>query len=144
MSFDVNRVELLGRLGADVEIRYLEGGKAVANVNMATDEGYVSKEGTKVDKAEWHRLVMWEKTAEYANQYLRKGSRVYIEGRLQTRTWDRDGVKMYTTEIVVTRAIGLDARDEGSAHSDHSAPAQKRETVSVGGGEMQEDDDLPF
>ena len=138
MSFDVTEVRLLGRLGGDPEIRYTEGGKAVANVNMATSVGSKANE-----KTEWHRLVLWEGQAEYASQYLHKGSRVYVEGRLQTRTWDKDGVTMYTTEIVVFKAIGLDARDEGSAHSS-APPAQKREAVPAGGGEMQEDDDLPF
>ena len=142
MSFDVNEVRLLGHLGGDPEIRYTEGGKAVANVNMATSFG--SKDN---EKTEWHRLVLWEGQAEYASQYLHKGSRVYVEGRLQTRTWDKDGVTMYTTEIVAFKVIGLDARDEGSAHGGRSAPpAQKREMAPAGGGQMQEqeDDDLPF
>jgi len=103
MARGVNKVILIGNLGQDPETRYTANGTAVTNLNLATDESYKDRNtGQLVPRTEWHRIVMFGKIAEIANQYLRKGSKVYIEGRLQTRKWQgQDGQDRYTTEIVV-------------------------------------------
>jgi len=112
----VNKVILIGRLGTDPDLRYTPSGQAVANFNIATDESWKSKDGQMQDRTEWHRIVLWGRQAEIANEYLKKGSRVYIEGRLQTRNWeDKDGVKRWTTEIVGQTMQFLDSRDAGSS-----------------------------
>lgn len=96
----VNKAILIGRLGADPDVRYTPGGQAVANFNIATDETYTDKNGQKQEKTEWHRIVAWGRTAELAGQYLKKGREVYVEGRIETREWqDKDGNRRYTTEI---------------------------------------------
>ena len=97
----VNKVILVGNLGRDPETRYTTGGDAVTNLNIATSEQWKDKSGEKQERTEWHRVVFFGKVAEIAGEYLRKGSQCYIEGRLQTREWEKDGVKRYTTEIVV-------------------------------------------
>jgi single-strand DNA-binding protein len=97
----VNKVILLGRLGQDPEIRYTPTSAAVCNFSIATSESWTDKAGEKKEKTEWHRIVVWGKLAELCNQYLSKGRQVFVEGRLQTRSWDdKDGTKRYTTEIV--------------------------------------------
>src|SRR6202035_5418906 len=99
----VNKVILVGRLGRDPETRYTGGGQAVANFSMATDESYKDKNGERQKRTEWHKIVVWSKLAEIAQQYLKKGSLLYLEGRLQTREWqDKEGQKRTTTEIVAT------------------------------------------
>lgn len=98
----VNKVILVGTCGQDPEVRYLPNGNAVTNLSLATSEQWTDKQtGQKVEKTEWHRVSMFGKVAEIAGEYLRKGSQVYIEGKLQTREWEKDGIKRYTTEIVV-------------------------------------------
>jgi len=103
MARGVNKVILIGNLGQDPETRYTPNGNAVVNLNLATDESYKDRQtGQLVPKTEWHRIVMFNKIAEVAGQYLKKGSKVYIEGKLQTRKWqNKDGQDVYTTEIVV-------------------------------------------
>lgn len=97
----VNKVILVGNLGKDPEVRYLEGGTAVANFSMATTEAYKDKNGNKVESTEWHNIVMWRGLAEIAEKYLKKGMQVYIEGKLRSRSWeDKEKIKRYTTEIV--------------------------------------------
>jgi single-strand DNA-binding protein len=97
----VNKVILLGRLGQDPELKYTPGGAAVCNFSMATTESWTDKQGQKQEKTEWHRIVVWGKLAELCNQYLSKGRQAFVEGRLQTRSWDdKDGSKRYTTEIL--------------------------------------------
>jgi len=99
----VNKVILIGNLGADPEIRYTPNGTPVANLRMATSESWKGKTGQKEERTEWHRVVLWSKLAELAGQYLSKGRQVYIEGRLQTRSWDdKEGNKRYSTEVVAT------------------------------------------
>src|ERR1044072_938768 len=96
----VNKVILVGRLGQNREVRYTPSGAAVANFSVATNEAWTDKSGQKQEKTEWHRIVVWGKTAENCNQYLSKGRQVYVEGRLQTRQWqDKDGQTKYTTEV---------------------------------------------
>ncbi len=99
----VNKVILIGNLGADPELRYTPGGQAVCDLRLATNESWMDKQGQKQERTEWHRVVMWGKPAEVCKQYLTKGQKVYIEGRLQTRSWDdKEGHKRYSTEIIGT------------------------------------------
>lgn len=110
----VNKVILLGNVGADPELRYTPSGSGVANFSVATNESWTDKNsGDRQERTEWHRIVAWGRLAEICNQYLRKGSKVYIEGRLQTRSWEgQDGQRRYTTEIVANEMQMLDSRDD--------------------------------
>lgn len=102
MSRGVNKVILVGTLGQDPEVRYLPNGTAVTNLSLATSEQWTDKQsGQKVERTEWHRVVMFGKVAEIAGEYARKGTQLYIEGKLQTREWEKDGIKRYTTEVHV-------------------------------------------
>lgn len=102
MARGVNKATILGTCGQDPEVRYLPNGNAVTNLSLATSEAWTDKQtGQKVEKTEWHRVTIFGKLAEIAGEYLRKGAQVYIEGKLQTREWEKDGIKRYTTEIVV-------------------------------------------
>lgn len=102
MARGINKVILVGTCGQDPDVRYLPNGNAVTNLSLATSEQWTDKQtGQKVEKTEWHRVSLFGKVAEIAGEYLRKGSQVYIEGKLQTREWEKDGIKRYTTEIVV-------------------------------------------
>ena len=102
MARGVNKVILVGTCGQDPETRYMPNGNAVTNLSLATSEQWTDKQtGQKVEKTEWHRVSLFGKVAEIAGEYLRKGSQVYIEGKLQTREWEKDGIKLYTTEIIV-------------------------------------------
>jgi len=111
----INKAILVGRLGSDPEVRYTPSGVAVANFNIATSEEWKDKDtGEKKERTEWHRIVAWSKLGEICGEYLSKGRQVYIEGRIQTRSWeDRDGNKKYTTEIVATDVQFLGGRDAG-------------------------------
>lgn len=113
----VNKAILVGRLGRDPETRYTSGGQAVCNFSVATDSSYKDRNGERQKRTEWHRIVLWGKLAEIAQQYLKKGQLVYIEGRLQTREWEdkRDGQKRSTTEIVGNEMRMLTSRAEGAA-----------------------------
>jgi len=113
----VNKAILVGRLGRDPETRYTSGGQAVANFTLATDETYKDRAGERQKRTEWHRVVLWGKLAEIAQQYLKKGQLVYVEGRIQTRQWEdkRDGQKRSTTEIVGTTMRMLGSRAEAAA-----------------------------
>lgn len=128
MARGVNRVFLIGNLGQDPDVRYTPNGNAVANLNMATDESYKDKNtGQMVPKTEWHRVVIFGKVAEVAGQYLRKGSKVYIEGKLQTRKWqNKDGQDQYTTEVVVDISGQMQMLDSagGQSGGQQSQPAQ--------------------
>ncbi|MFW5823486.1 MAG: single-stranded DNA-binding protein [Marinobacter sp.] len=127
MARGVNKVILIGNLGQDPETRYTPNGNAVVNLNLATDESYKDRQtGQMVPKTEWHRIVMFGKIAEIAGQYLRKGSKVYIEGKLQTRKWQgQDGQDRYTTEVVVDingQMQMLDSRGADSGAMNQGAP----------------------
>ncbi len=127
----VNKAILVGRLGRDPETRYTSGGQAVCNFSIATDSTYKDRNGERQKRTEWHRIVLWGKLAEIAQQYLKKGQLVYIEGRLQTREWEdkRDGQKRSTTEIVGSEMRMLTSRAEGAAGAGagaSSGPAQPR------------------
>ena len=128
----VNKVILVGRLGRDPETRYTGGGQAVANFSMATDESYKDKNGERQKRTEWHKIVVWSKLAEIAQQYLKKGSLLYLEGRLQTREWqDKEGQKRTSFEIVANNFRMLGGRPEGAA----AASAGGGVGVRSGGGD---------
>ena len=106
----VNKVLLIGRLGADPEVRYAPSGSAVANFNLATNRSFKDKEGGAQEQTDWHKIVAWTRLAEFAKQYLHKGMRVYVEGRIQYREWqDQNGVKRYGTDIVANDIQMLDS-----------------------------------
>jgi single-strand DNA-binding protein len=110
----LNKVMLIGRLGRDPELRYSQNGAPVATLNLATDESYTDREGNKVDRAEWHRVVVFQRSAENCANYLAKGSLIYVEGSLQTRKWqDQQGQDRYTTEVRAHRVQFLDRRGDG-------------------------------
>src|SRR5262245_30187464 len=112
----VNKVILIGNLGRDPELRYTQGGQAVANFTLATNERFSTKDGDKQERTEWHRIVAWGRTAELCAQYLSKGRSVYLEGRLQTREWeDKEGQKRRTTEVVANTVQFLGGRGEGGS-----------------------------
>ena len=139
MARGVNKVILIGNLGQDPETRYTPNGNAVVNLNLATDESYKDRQtGQMVPRTEWHRVVLFGKVAEVAGQYLRKGSKVYIEGRLQTRKWQgQDGQDRYTTEVVVDmngQMQMLDSRGD-SGMGQGSAPAGRPQSYGYGGGQ---------
>lgn len=115
----VNKVILVGNLGRDPEVRYMPNGEAVANFSIATTDNWKDKSGVKQEKTEWHNIVMYRRLAEIAGEYLKKGRPVYVEGRLQTRKWEKDGVTRYTTEIIADQMQMLGSgRDGGSASYD--------------------------
>ncbi len=109
----VNKVILVGNLGRDPEVRYMPNGEAVANFSIATTENWKDKSGVKQEKTEWHNIVMYRRLAEIAGEYLKKGRPVYIEGRLQTRKWEKDGVTRYSTEIIGDQMQMLGSKDSG-------------------------------
>lgn len=117
MAKGINKVILIGNLGSDPDTRYTPQGSAITNLNVATDESYKDKNtGQMVPRTEWHRVVMFNRLAEIAKEYLRKGSKVYLEGRLQTRKWqDQNGIERYTTEIVANEMQMLDSRAGGGS-----------------------------
>ncbi|WP_296246638.1 single-stranded DNA-binding protein [Pseudomonas sp. UBA4194] len=138
MARGVNKVILVGTCGQDPEVRYLPNGNAVTNLSLATSEQWTDKQsGQKVERTEWHRVSMFGKVAEIAGEYLRKGSQVYIEGKLQTREWEKDGIKRYTTEIVVDmqgtmqllggRPQNNDQQGGGGNNYQQSAPAPRQQ-----------------
>ncbi len=139
----VNKVFLVGNLGANPEVRFTQGGSSVANLRIATTERWTDKSGQKQEATEWHRVVLFGRQAEVAQQYLTKGRQVFIEGRIRTRQWqDQQGQKRYSTEIVCTNMQLLGGRAEG-ARDDVSAtvPPDDPMTGDFGGGP---DDDIPF
>lgn len=124
----INKVILIGNLGQDIELKYTTNGDAVANISIATSESWTDKNsGQKVEKTEWHRIVMFKKTAEIAAQYLHKGSKVYIEGKLQTRKWqDQQGQDRYSTDVVCKEMQFLDKRDPNLPPPQSSSYVPKR------------------
>lgn len=150
MARGVNKVILVGTCGQDPDARFLPNGNAVTTLSLATSEKWTDKQsGQPVEKTEWHRVALFGKVAEIAAQYLRKGSQVYIEGKLQTREWEKDGVKRYTTEIIVDMrgAIQLlDKKPEGQQaprqqQAQRPAPQQNQQAAPPDGFY---DDDIPF
>ena len=136
----VNKVILIGNVGADPDVKYLEGGVAVARFSLATSEVYNNKNGERVTQTEWHNIVLWRNLAQIAEKYVRKGMMLYIEGRLRTRSWDdQNGVKRYTTEIYGDNFQMLSRKqDNGEKPQDTSMP----QAPDLGGSD--DSDDLPF
>lgn len=146
MARGVNKVILVGNLGQDPEIKYMPSGQAVCNISIATTESWNDKtSGEKVEKTEWHRIVFFRRLAEIAGEYLRKGSQVYVEGRLQTRKWqDQSGNDRYTTEIVANEMQMLGGKGGGVASMPESGPSAQQEPVAAGSSSDDFDDDIPF
>jgi len=162
MARGINKVILVGNLGNDPEVRYTPSGSAVANITIATSDSWKDKNtGQKQERTEWHRVVMFNRLGEIAGEYLKKGSKVYIEGRLQTRKWqDKNGQDRYTTEIIASEMQMLDSRGGsgdfapsqqqshgGGQQQQQSRPQQQQPPVAepVGAGDFSDfDDDIPF
>ena len=144
----VNKVILIGNLGADPELRYTSSGRAVVNFNLATSRTWNNRDGEKQEETEWHRIVAWDKLAEICGEYLKKGAQTYVEGRLQTRSWeDKNGVKRYTTETVVSEMRMLGSRqDTGSSGSSGSSKSSDTSSPPPENlpSTFEADDDLPF
>ncbi len=144
MARSVNKVILIGNLGKDPEVRYTGSGVAVATFTVATNESWRDAEGNTQERTEWHNIVVWRKLAEVCGEYLKKGSKLYLEGRLQYRTYDdKNGVKRYVTEIVMDQMVMLDGRNRdtaGGASGADPGPSAPPPTP----GPSSKDDDLPF
>ena len=137
----VNKVILIGNLGKDPEVRYLDSGVAVANFSLATTESYKNKEGERVSQTEWHNVVLWRGLAEIAEKYLKKGNSVYIEGKIRNRKWeDKDGNTRYTTEILADNMTMLGKKDAGSSETSESTTTTTEESIP----QEEKGDDLPF
>ena len=146
----INKVTLIGHLGKDPEVRYLDKDRVVANLTLATNERYNDRNGNRVETTEWHNLEMWDGLAKVAEKYLKKGSLVYVEGKLKTEEWEKDGIKRYTTRIRVTTmnmmdrasSSSNDASTSPSQESSQSVAKQNEDAIEsiIDGG----DDDLPF
>jgi single-strand DNA-binding protein len=159
-SRGVNKVILVGNVGNDPEVRYMPNGNAVANISIATSDTWKDKTtGDQQEKTEWHRVVFFNRLAEIVEQYVKKGSKLYIEGRLQTRSWEQDGVKRYSTEIVSNEMQMLDSRGSAGAGQDFgnqpsAAPAQQAQPQAAAQPQGAAptapanfdnfDDDIPF
>lgn len=163
MARGINKVILVGNLGNDPEIKYTQGGQAVATLSVATTRAWKDRDGNLQEKTEWHRVKLWGKTAEVAGEYLRKGRQIYIEGRLEYGSYDKDGVKHYTTDIIGEdmQMLGGGDRAEGGAPRRESSGGESRSprpSQPAGGAPRREqapakasdfgadfaDDDIPF
>ncbi|MCW5636829.1 MAG: single-stranded DNA-binding protein [Rubrivivax sp.] len=157
----VNKVILIGNLGRDPEVRYAPSGSAICNVSLATTRTWKNKDsGERQEETEWHRIVFYDRLAEIAGEYLKKGKSIYVEGRLKTRKWtDKDGVEKYTTEVIAQEMTMLGSRDGGGGMADdgggapapRSAPAPRAGAPAVGKAPAKSstgfddmDDDIPF
>lgn len=160
----LNKAILIGNLGADPETRFMQDGTCVCNIRLATTEKFKDRSGQQQERTEWHRVVLWGRLGEIANQYLKKGSQVYIEGKIETRKWqDRDGQDRYTTEIRASEMKMLGGRGQGGGGSDFAGGSQQPSagygSGSYGGGskggndpfadspdfgDVPADDDIPF
>ena len=155
----VNKVILVGRLGKDPETRYMTNGEAVTNATLATSENWKDKSGEKQEKTEWHNLVFYRRLAEIAGEYLKKGSQVYVEGKLQTRKWQtKEGQDRYTTDIIVDQMHILGGKSSAgsnfevtekpasssSPESSYSTPSPSKPAPAKVGGFDNFDDDIPF
>ena len=134
MAYGLNKVMLIGHLGKEPELKYTEKGTARCSFSVATNESYKGEDGNLVTKTEWHNIVVWRKLAEICGQYLKKGSKVYVEGKLGTRSYEKDGVKKYFTEVTMSDMVMLDKKEGGG---EAAAPADSVK-------EESSEDDLPF
>ena len=141
----VNKVILVGNLGDEPVIRYTGDGKAIANLRVATSESWMDKEGNKQERTEWHKVSVFDKLAEICKTYLHKGSKVFLEGKLQTRSWDKDGVQQYTTEVVLSgwnsTLMMLDKKGDPVEPTEEASESPKIEPVA---SDDFEDKDIPF
>ncbi|MBI1287441.1 MAG: single-stranded DNA-binding protein [Flavobacteriales bacterium] len=141
----VNKVILIGNLGADPEVRTLESGTKVASIRLATTERYKDKNGNQQESTEWHNVVLWRGLADITERYLKKGNSVYIEGRIKTRKWtDKDGNDRYSTDIVADQMTMLGGSGGSSSGGNSSAPAQNQVNEPQASSLDDIDDDLPF
>ena len=143
----LNKVQLIGRLGKDPELRSFENGSKVCSFSLATDEQWKDKvTGEKKTRVEWHNVVVWGSLADICSKYLKKGSQIFVEGKLRTRDWEKDGIKRYTTEVFVDDMLMLGSKDDRPAQaappvSAQHAPAQQQQGSST---PADQTDDLPF
>jgi single-strand DNA-binding protein len=145
----VNKVILVGNVGADPEVRHLDNNVAVTNLRLATSESYLAKNGERVTTTEWHNIVLWRGLAEMAEKYIRKGKQIYVEGRIRTRSYDdKDGQKKYITEIYgdVVRLLGSRETQSSDSTSENQYPKETASPKQVEAPDLgdQPDDDLPF
>lgn len=140
MAKGLNKVMLIGHLGKDPEMSYTPSGVAVCKFSLATNESYKGDDGNWVDRTEWHNITVWRKLAEICSQYLKKGSKIYLEGKIQTDTYEKDGKKNYFTKIVMNEMVMLDKREGGAVTSESTNGTAEPERVSEGNS----DEDLPF
>lgn len=154
MAEGLNKVMLLGNLGRDPELRYTQGGQAILNLRIATNESFLNRDNERQERTEWHSVIIWGKRGEGLNKILSKGSQLFVEGRLQTRQWeDKEGKKRYTTEIVATNVVLVGGRGgagggASTSYDDAPPPSEDMAGGSGGGGGAgggsNEDDDIPF
>ncbi len=146
----VNKVILIGRLGADPEVQYTPSGAAMAKLSIATNRAWKDEQGNVIEKTDWHRVVAWRKTAEIAGEYLKKGTQVYVEGRLESRSWDDpSGQKKFITEVIVENLVFLSRKDERTGTGTGAAypPMPEAPPADIPSGDVQDlghEEDLPF
>ncbi len=140
----MNKVILIGRLGADPELKYTPNGTAQAKINLATSERWKDNDGNNQEKTEWHRIITWRRQAEFAGEWLKKGQLVCVEGKLQTRSWEQDGQKRYMTEVVADNITMLGSKSESSAGKSSETPEDQGQPQEAPDAIQDEDDDLPF
>ncbi|HMQ69430.1 MAG TPA: single-stranded DNA-binding protein [Ignavibacteria bacterium] len=140
MSYGLNKVMLIGHLGKDPEMSYTPSGVAVCKFSLATDESYKGEDGNKVDRTEWHNIVAWRKLGEICSTYLKKGSKIYAEGKIQTETYEKDGKKNYFTKIVLSDMVMLDNKGNGKSPEINTNSNGEAEVVS----DKSNENDLPF
>ncbi len=140
MSKGLNKVLLIGNLGTDPELNYTQSGVAVCRFPLATDESWLDQNGERKERTEWHRVVAWKRLAEICRDYLHKGSQVYLEGRIRTRSWDgQEGQKRYVTEVIASELVILSGRG-----AEGLAPAERQASGGIGRDRAGDQDDLPF
>ena len=141
----INKVILVGNLGQDPEVKFTAGGAAVTRLSIATSDSWKDKDsGMDKERTEWHRVVLWRRLAEIAGEYLKKGSKVYIEGQLQTRKWEQEGQTRYTTEIIARDIQFLDSRGSANTSSQEGAATTNEEQAPDVPESGIDDDDIPF
>ena len=141
----INKVIIVGNLGQDPEIKYTAGGAAVTTLSIATSDSWKDKDsGMDQERTEWHRVVLWRRLAEVAGEYLKKGSKVYIEGQLQTRKWEQEGQTRYTTEIIARDMQFLDSRGSSNNESIQKSSETNDQSVADVPDSAIDDDDIPF
>ena len=141
----VNKVILVGNLGKDPEVRYLDSGVAVANFTLATTENYKNKQGERVSQTEWHNIVLWRGLAEVAEKWLKKGSSIYVEGKIRNRKWeDKDGNTRYNTEVLADNMTMLGSRNSATELNSNVDNSNNSSEKLLNSNELDNSDDLPF